>query len=126
MENTIYISIPQQDYTNIKKRFETLENEFDSFKEECSKDSKYIIVSEHYDIIKHLDYRFKNNPLLGVSKEDYIKTYKGTTYESLLNDLVISLENTHSKIIKNIKAHIDKNTHKKESKLSRILKIIKE
>ena len=87
MKNTMYISVPKQEYDFLEQGFKDLEKELKTFKEECSKDSKYIIISEQYNIYKHLSYKFKNNLLLGLSQEDYVKTYKGTSYEDFLNDL---------------------------------------
>ena len=98
-----YITIPKVQYDTMEKNYKSLEDNYKSFKDVCSKDSKYIIISEKYNILKHLTYLMLDNPLLGCSKEDYIKTYEGTTYEEFLKSAMNSIEKTHGKMIQDMK-----------------------
>ena len=107
MKDLTYISIPKQQYERMEKNLKTLENNFKSFKEACSKDSKYILISEKYDVLKHMEYLLvTNNQFLGCSQEDYIKTYEGTSYEKFLKEITDKIELTHGKMLQEIKEYL--------------------
>ena len=107
MKDLTYISIPKQQYERMEKNLKTLENKLKTFKEECSKDSKYIIISEKYDVLKHMEYLLvKNDKFLGCSQEDYVKTYEGTSYEEFLKEITDKIELTHGKILQEIKEYL--------------------
>ena len=47
-----------------------------------------------------------NNPFLGCSEEDYVKTYKGTPYEEFLKVITDKIELTHGKMLQEIKDYL--------------------
>ena len=107
MKDLTYISIPKQQYEMMEKNLKTLENNFKTFKEACLKDSKYILISEKYDVLKHMEcLLITNNPFLGCSQEDYIKTYEGTSYEKFLKEITDKIELTHGKMLQEIKDYL--------------------
>ena len=107
MKDLTYISIPKQQYEMMEKNLKTLENNFKTFKEACLKDSKYILISEKYDVLKHMEcLLITNNPFLGCSEEDYVKTYKGTPYEEFLKVITDKIELTHGKMLQEIKDYL--------------------
>ena len=106
MKDLTYISIPKQQYEMMEKNLKTLESNFKTFKEACSKDSKYILISEKYNVLKHMEYLLiTDNPFLGVSQEDYVKTYEGTPYEEFLKVITDKIEFTHGKMLQELKEY---------------------
>lgn len=102
MKEEVTITLPKRSYDAMVQEYINIQEEFKTFKSECEKDSKYIIISHKYDIGKHLSYTFNNNPLLGLSPNEYLNTYEGTTYESFLKDAAEALNKTNLKEIDNL------------------------
>ena len=131
IDNTTYITIPKAKYDLIIKNYEEIQQKFEDFKNICEKDSKYIIISEEYNVINELKERLKDNFLCGFSKSDYIKTYKSERYEDFLNTIFKNIEKVHGRTLERFK-ELEENKNKVEvnvvklSKIERILQIIKE
>lgn len=131
LDNTTYITISKSRYDLIIKNYEEIQQKFEEFKNICEKDSKYIIISEEYNVLNELKERLKENFLYGFSKSDYVKTYKSESYEDFLNTIFKNIEKVHGRTLEECKELVE-NKNKVEinivklSKIERILQIIKE